>query len=88
MTENKSDRPHERTGGSRYLYEPFEYARADTVQANERVQDERWRALEYRLGQIEISLERLERRVWLTIFGVTAAVLSETVTGLLGRGVL
>jgi hypothetical protein len=74
----------ERSGGSRYLYEPFEYARADTVKANERVQDERWRGLEYRLGQIEQMLERLERRVWLTIFGVTAAVLSETITGLLG----
>lgn len=71
-------------GGSRYLFEPFEYARADTVIANERVQDERWRALEYRLGQIEVMLERLERRVWLTIFGVTAAVLSETVTGFFG----
>ena len=81
-------RSAERTSGSRYLYEPFEYARADTVQANERVQDERWRALEYRLGQIEVMLERLERRVWFTIFGVTAAVLSETVTGLLGGTVL
>lgn len=76
--------PKERIGGSRYLYEPFEYARADMVKANERVQDERWRGLEYRLGQIEQMLERLERRVWLTIFGVTAAVLSETITGLLG----
>ncbi len=76
--------PKERTGGSRYLYEPFEYARADTVKANERVQDERWRGLEYRLGQIELMLERLEKRVWLTIFGVTAAVLSETIIGLLG----
>ena len=79
MSDSKS-----RTGGSRYLYEPFEYARADQVQANERVNDERWRGLEYRLGQIELMLERLERRVWLTIFGVTAAVLSETVTGFLG----
>ncbi|WP_298292072.1 hypothetical protein [uncultured Litoreibacter sp.] len=79
-----SDEKPQRAGGSRYLYEPFEYARADTVQANERVQDERWRALEYRLGQIEQTLERVERRVWFTIFGVTAAVLSETVTGLLG----
>lgn len=83
MSDDKS-RPQPRTSGSRYLYEPFEYARADTVQANERVQDERWRALEYRLGQIEVMLERLERRVWFTIFGVTAAVLSETVTGFLG----
>jgi len=60
----------ERTGGSRYLYEPFEYASADMVQANERVNDERWRGLEYRLSQIEVMLERLERRVWFTIFGV------------------
>ena len=88
MSETKSDRGQNQTGGSRYLYEPFEYARADTVDANERVQDERWRALEYRLGQIEQTLERVERRVWFTIFGVTAAVLSETVTGLLGSGSL
>lgn len=72
-----------KTGGSRYLYEPFEYAPAHAVEANERVQEERWRALEYRLGQIEVMLERLEKRVWLTIFGVTAAILSETVTGFL-----
>ena len=69
--------------GSRYLYEPFEYAAAHRVEANERVLEERWAALDFRLGLIEQSLERLERRVWLTIFGVTAAVLSETVTGLI-----
>jgi hypothetical protein len=72
-----------RSSGSRYLYEPFEYAPAHAVQANERVQEERWKALEYRLAQIELMLERLEKRVWLTIFGVSAAVLSETVTGFL-----
>lgn len=72
-----------KASGSRYLYEPFEYAPAHRVEANERVLEERWAALEYRLGLIEQTLERLERRVWLTIFGVTAAVLSETVTGLI-----
>jgi len=76
MTERK-------TGGSRYLYEPFDYASAHKLEANERVMEERWKALEYRLGQIEVSLERLEKRVWLTIFGVSAAILSETVTGFL-----
>lgn len=69
--------------GSRYLYEPFDYAPVHQVEAYERVMEERWSALEYRLGIIEQMLERLERRVWLTIFGVTAAVLSETVTGLI-----
>lgn len=72
-----------KAGGSRYLYEPFEYAPAHKLEANERVMEERWKALEYRLGQIEVMLERLEKRVWLTIFGVSAAILSETVTGFL-----
>ena len=76
MTERKS-------GGSRYLYEPFEYASAQKLEANERVMEERWKGLEYRLSQIEVMLERLEKRVWLTIFGVSAAILSETVTGFL-----
>ena len=34
-------------------------------------------------SQIEQAIKRLERRVWLTIFGVSAAVLSETITGFL-----
>ena len=75
--------PERKSGGSRYLYEPFEYAPAHKLEANERVMEERWKALEYRLGQIEVMLERLEKRVWLTIFGVSAAILSETVTGIL-----
>lgn len=72
-----------KSGGSRYLYEPFEYASTQELDANERVMEERWKALEYRLMQIEVMLERLEKRVWLTIFGVSAAILSETVTGFL-----
>jgi hypothetical protein len=76
MSERKS-------GGSRYLYEPFDYAPAHKLEANERVMEERWKALEYRLGQIEVTLERLEKRMWMTIFGVSAAILSETVTGFL-----
>ncbi|MEM8538845.1 MAG: hypothetical protein AAGF56_13415 [Pseudomonadota bacterium] len=78
-----TDGPKRERGGSRYLYEPFEYAPAHAVEANERVQQERWKGLEYRLSKIEAGMERLERRLWLTIFGVTAAVLSETVTGFL-----
>ncbi|WP_394196572.1 GTA head formation protein, RCAP_rcc01685 family [Litoreibacter albidus] len=78
------ERPH-KGGGSRYLYEPFqsgvELAPMLKLEALERVQAERWTALDYRLGHIEARLERLEKRVWLTIFGVAAAVLKETVTG-------
>lgn len=72
-----------RVPGSKFLYEPFQYAPVHQVEANERVQEARWKALEYRLGVIEHMLERLERRLWLTIFGVTAAILAETLTGFL-----
>lgn len=73
-TENKS-------AGSRYLYEPFDLGPAHQLELHQKVLDERWKALEYRLGQIETMMERLEKRVWLTIFGVATVVLKEAVTG-------
>lgn len=63
-------------GGSRYLYAPFDAASA-RIDANERVQDERWQALNFRLEAIEASLERLERRLWLAVFGMVSVVLAQ-----------
>ncbi|MEO0913016.1 MAG: hypothetical protein AAFY59_08500 [Pseudomonadota bacterium] len=60
-----------RGAGSRFLYEPFDRASA-RIEAHERVTDERWRALERRLEQIETGLERMERRLWLVVLGVAA----------------
>ncbi|MGC9370610.1 MAG: GTA head formation protein, RCAP_rcc01685 family [Paracoccaceae bacterium] len=71
----------ERTG-SRYLYAPFEVANA-RIEANERVAEERWAALSYRLERIEISQERVERRLWLAVYGVVAVILAQGVTSLL-----
>lgn len=64
-----------RAGGSRFLYEPFEAAAR--IEAHERVTDERWAALEKRLTSIEGSLDRLERRLWLAVFGVVSFVLTQ-----------
>lgn len=64
-----------RTSGSRFLYEPFEAAARIEVQ--ERVADERWSGLERRLGSIETALERLEKRLWLAVFGVVSFVLTQ-----------
>ncbi|MGB3279814.1 MAG: hypothetical protein WBA92_11530 [Pseudorhodobacter sp.] len=64
------------TGGSRYLYDSFDAAQA-RIEANERVAEERWSGLEYRLGQIEGTLERLERRIWLGVYGVAAFLLAQ-----------
>ena len=44
--------------GSRFLYDSYDAAHA-RIEANERVAEERGNALEYRLGQIEGTLERL-----------------------------
>ncbi|MDZ4134468.1 MAG: hypothetical protein U1D06_02580 [Paracoccaceae bacterium] len=70
------------SGGSRYLYEGFDAASA-RIEANERVAEERWTGLEYRLGQIEGTLERLERRLWLGVYGVAAFLLTQGAEALL-----
>ena len=63
-------------GGTRPFYENFDAAHA-RIEANERVAEERWTALEFRLCRIEAMLERLERRLWLTVYGVLAAILAQ-----------
>ncbi len=67
--------------GSRYLYEPFEAAAR--LETHERVTDERWRSLERRLMTIEAALVRLEKRVWLAVYGVVAFVLTRGVLALM-----
>lgn len=69
-------------GGSRFLYDSFDAATA-RIEANERVAEERWAALEYRLGQIDGSLERLEKRIWLGVYGVAAFLLAQGVEAFL-----
>ncbi|MEM8786758.1 MAG: hypothetical protein AAGE76_00695 [Pseudomonadota bacterium] len=58
-----------RAGGSRFLYEPFDVATA-RMETHERVSDERWLNLERRLVRIEVTLDRLERRMWLALSGL------------------
>ena len=47
------------------------------IEANERVMEERWAGLEFRLGQIDAALERLERRIWLGVYGVAGFLLAQ-----------
>lgn len=65
-----------RGGGSRFLFDSFDAAAA-RIDVVERVGEERWAALDYRLGHIEASLERLERRIWVMVFGVAAFLLAQ-----------
>jgi len=66
----------EAAGGSKYLYESFDAASA-RIEANERVAQERWAALEFRLGQIDAALERLEKRIWVGVYGVACFLLAQ-----------
>ena len=71
-----------RSSGSKYLYEPFDAAAA-RIESNERVNAERWAGLEQRLKTIEASLERLERRLWLALYGAVAVGLTRGIQALL-----
>jgi hypothetical protein len=68
--------PRKSVEGSRFLYEGFDAAAAQ-IEANERVAQERWAALEYRLAQIDAVLERLEKRIWVGVYGVAAFLLAQ-----------
>ena len=73
-----------RSGGSRYLYEPFDAASA-RIEANERVINERWHGLERRLLMIETTLERLERRLWLAVYGAAGMLAADVAYGFLAN---
>ncbi len=62
--------------GSRFLYDSFD-ATSARLEANERVAEERWAALDFRLSQIDDVLERLEKRIWIGVYGVAAFLLSQ-----------
>jgi hypothetical protein len=62
--------------GSRFVLDSFDAAHA-RIEANERVMEERWAALDFRLGQIDAALERLEKRLWLGVYGVAAFLLAQ-----------
>ncbi len=75
-----------RGGGSRFLYEPFDVASA-RIEVNERIQEERWQQLERRLIQIEVGIDRLERRMWLAVYGAASLILCDIAYGLLNMTV-
>ena len=73
-----------KAGGSRYLYEPFDAAQA-RISAHEQVTDERWKGLERRLNGIERMLERLEKRMWLAVYGAASLFLANVAVSFLQR---
>ncbi len=76
-----------RGGGSRFLYEPFDVASA-RIDVNERIAEERWHQLERRLSHSNSTLERLEKRVWLAVYGAASLIMADIAYGLLKFSVL
>ncbi len=80
----------EQRSGSRFLYDSFDAAAAATaaarIDANERVAQVQFAMLDQRLDRIEALMERLERRLWLTVYGVVGLILAQGVATLIGIG--
>ncbi len=71
-----------RGGGSRFLYEPFD-VQAARLEVSERIAEERWVQLERRQNHIEVMLDRLEKRIWLSVYGAASLILADIAYGLL-----
>lgn len=65
-------------------YDRFECAPGLRLQAHERVSAIHHENLLQRLDRLEEMMERLERRLWLTVYGVVAVILTQAVQSFIG----
>lgn len=66
-----------------YGFEAFDCAPALRLEAHEQLQRLHIEGLNARLDRIEAVMERLERRLWLTVYGVVGAILASIFKGIL-----
>ncbi len=62
---------------------PFDCMPGMRLSAHERVAEIRQEALNRRLDRMERMMERLEKRLWLTVYGVAAVILAQAFQGFL-----
>ena len=72
--------------GSRYLKEPFECAHEHRFEATERIMALQFEPVERRLERIEAMIEGVEKRLWMTVFGVVGVILSQAAQSALEFG--
>lgn len=72
-----------RDGGSRYLKEPFDCSHAQRFEATERIMELQFGAVDKRLDRIEQLIEGLEKRLWMTVYGVVGVILTQAVQSIL-----
>lgn len=59
--------------------ETFECGPSLRIEAQERVMALQFKQINIQLGKIELMMERLERRLWLAVYGVVGVVLANAV---------
>ncbi len=64
-------------------FEPFDCAPALRLEAQEQVTKLQFDSLNRRLDKFEELMERLERRLWLTVYGVVGVILAQAFQSLL-----
>lgn len=69
--------------GKRFGFEAFDCAPALRLEAHERVAKLQFDSLNRRLDKIEALIERLEKRLWLTVYGVVGVILAQAFQSLL-----
>ena len=69
--------------GARYGFEAFDCAPALRLEAHERVSTLQIDGLNKRAEKLEALIEKLEKRLWLTVYGVVAVILAQAVQSLL-----
>jgi hypothetical protein len=65
------------------LYERFDCAPGLRLEAHERVSEIHHQNMLERMVRLEEMMERMERRLWLTVYGVGAVILAQAVQGFL-----
>jgi hypothetical protein len=63
--------------------EAFACAPALRLEAHERVSKLQFDQLSDKLCRLEMLMERLEKRLWLTVYGVAGVILAEAFQGLM-----
>ncbi|SEQ64486.1 GTA head formation protein, RCAP_rcc01685 family [Thalassovita taeanensis] len=64
-------------------FEAFDCAPALRLEAHERVSSLHFDGLNRRLEKLEEMMERLEKRLWLTVYGVVGVILAQAFQSLL-----
>jgi len=67
----------------RYGFEAFDCAPALRLEAHERVSTLHFEGLNRRAEKLEAQIEKLEKRLWLAVYGVVAVVLAQAFQSIL-----